>query len=109
MKQFAKALLANCFILASSLVYSSTVKMEATCSSEHLLTFSYGIISQKRELFITTIVRTSNPMLFYTEFSYTFKHTDCASATGAASQKHCYNWVGSVYFWLLHLIQSKSH
>jgi hypothetical protein len=39
MKQFAKALLANSFMQASALVYSSTMKMEATCSSETLADF----------------------------------------------------------------------
>jgi hypothetical protein len=30
------ALLATCFMLVSSLAYSSTLKMEATCSSENV-------------------------------------------------------------------------
>jgi hypothetical protein len=52
------------FTPVSFLAYSSTLKMEVTCSSEtSVSTFSglHGIISQKIELFITTAVRTSNP------------------------------------------------
>jgi hypothetical protein len=41
----------------------STLKMEATCSSETSVDFQrlLGIISQEIELFITTTVRTTNP------------------------------------------------
>jgi hypothetical protein len=48
-------LLATCFTLASCLTYFSTLKMEATCSSETSVDFQdvHGVISQKIELFLT--------------------------------------------------------
>jgi hypothetical protein len=65
-KMSQTALLATSIMLVSCSVYSFALKMEATCSSEtlkHRFTFSvlHGIISQKIKLFITTVVRTSNP------------------------------------------------
>jgi hypothetical protein len=52
------------FLLAS---FISTLKIEATCSSETSVTFNelHSVISQKMELFITTAVRTSDPAGFY--------------------------------------------
>jgi hypothetical protein len=49
--------------LLSFLAYSSTLKMEATCSSETWINFqrTTRFISQKIELFIPPAVRTSNP------------------------------------------------
>jgi hypothetical protein len=46
---------ATCFMLVSYLTYSSTLKMEEACSSEHWLTISglHDIISQKIEFFIS--------------------------------------------------------
>jgi hypothetical protein len=38
-----QALLANCFMLVSCLAYSSTLKMEATCSSEMSVDFQRTI------------------------------------------------------------------
>jgi hypothetical protein len=54
-------------LMDSCLAYSSTLKMEASCSSETSLTFNglHGIISQEIELSITTAVRTSHPTPFY--------------------------------------------
>jgi hypothetical protein len=48
-------LLSTCFHTSICAAYSSTLKMEATCSSELLVYFNgqHGLISQKRELFIT--------------------------------------------------------
>jgi hypothetical protein len=59
-----QSLLATCFTLASGLAYSSTLKMEATYSSETSIDFQdvHGVISQKIDLFLTTAVRTSNPI-----------------------------------------------
>lgn len=52
-----------CFLLASWLAYSSTMK-EVICSSE-TLTFTrlHSIMSCKTELFIVTAVRNSNPAI----------------------------------------------
>jgi hypothetical protein len=47
-----------------SFAYSGTPKMETACSSDNR---QHGVIYQKTELFITTVVRTSNPK------SYVFK------------------------------------
>jgi hypothetical protein len=59
-----EALLAACFKLVSYLAYFSVLKMEKTCFSEHTLTFNglHSIVSLKTELFITAVVRTSNPV-----------------------------------------------
>lgn len=43
---------ATCFLLVSSLTYTSTLKTEATCSSET------GAATQKTTLFVVTVVRT---------------------------------------------------
>jgi hypothetical protein len=53
---------AGCW-LVGLLDFSSTLKMEALCSSERplLLNGLHGVISQKTILFITTAVKTSNP------------------------------------------------
>jgi hypothetical protein len=58
-KQLAdRAPLARRFMLVST----TTMKREATCSSESRLTFNElnGVTSQKIELYTTTAVRTSN-------------------------------------------------
>jgi hypothetical protein len=49
-------------MLVSCLAYSSTLKMEATCSSEMLADFNglYGVMSQKTDLYVTNAVRTSD-------------------------------------------------
>jgi hypothetical protein len=59
-KQQASHLL-TCWFLDK--LISSTLKMEAICSSERLLTLNglHGVISQKMILFITTAVKTSDP------------------------------------------------
>jgi hypothetical protein len=51
-------------MLFSFLPYASHLKMDMTCSSESSIDFQHiiGIISQKTELFITTALRTSDPM-----------------------------------------------
>jgi hypothetical protein len=61
-QSLARDLLATCFTTVC-LAYSSTLKTEATCSSETSVDFqrTTRVISQKIELFITTAVRTSNP------------------------------------------------
>jgi hypothetical protein len=48
------------------LAYSSVLKMVETCSSETSVNFNklHGIIFQKIELYITTAVRTLNPVLY---------------------------------------------
>jgi hypothetical protein len=53
-------------ILISCFVCSSTIKMEAKCSSETSvdLKILHGVVSQKIELFIIIAVRTSNPIIF---------------------------------------------
>jgi hypothetical protein len=61
MKHVARiALLATCFMLVSCLGYSSTLKVEETCSSGMSVIFNriQGVISQKTELFIFTAVKT---------------------------------------------------
>jgi hypothetical protein len=58
--------LAACFVLISSLAYSSTKKMEETyVPPECWLNFSelHSVTSEKTELFLTAAVRTSNPTL----------------------------------------------
>jgi hypothetical protein len=45
----------------SCLAYSSTLKMEATCSSKMSVSGLHSVISKKMKLFITTVVRTSHP------------------------------------------------
>jgi hypothetical protein len=57
----------DCFMLVCCLTYSSTMKMEATCSSEMLLAFNgvRGVIYQNVELFVTTAVITSNPTIYH--------------------------------------------
>jgi hypothetical protein len=59
-------------MLVSFLPYSSSLNMEAICSSKHELTFNrlHGIISQKKELFITTTMRTSNATLYIKSLSF---------------------------------------
>jgi hypothetical protein len=66
LKQFA--LLAVCFLLVSCLAFSSTLKMEETCSSEMSveITGIQGVIFQKRDLFTVTTVWTSNQPLIST-------------------------------------------
>jgi hypothetical protein len=51
------------FTLVSCWAYSSTLKMEAICSSKCWLPFNglHGVIPQKVELFIITAVSASNP------------------------------------------------
>jgi hypothetical protein len=58
-------LLAVCFMLVFYVAYSSTLKMEATCSSETLVDIHgpHSVISQKVEDFIVTAVGTSDPIL----------------------------------------------
>jgi hypothetical protein len=55
------ALLATCFTLASCLAYSSTLNMEAACSSETSADFNglLGVISQKREIFLNFLLNVS--------------------------------------------------
>jgi hypothetical protein len=58
-------LLDTCFTLVSCLAYSYTLKMEVTCSSEMSVDLQRTTecwISQKIGVFITTAVRTSNPV-----------------------------------------------
>jgi hypothetical protein len=52
-----KSLLATCFMLVSCSVYSLTLKKEVPIDFQ----WNTNVISQKKELFITTTVRTSNP------------------------------------------------
>jgi hypothetical protein len=61
-------LLATCFILVSCLAYSSTLKTEATCSSEKPVDFNglYGVMSQKTDLILTNAVKTSDPTKLHT-------------------------------------------
>jgi hypothetical protein len=54
-------LLATCLMLVFCLAYSSTLKMEATYSSETSVDF---VLFQKIELFITTAARTSDFRLY---------------------------------------------
>jgi hypothetical protein len=51
----------------ASRAYSSTLKMEAICSSETSVDVNglHGVISQKIVLFITTAVRTSHSTITY--------------------------------------------
>lgn len=53
---------AVCFTLVAFLAYSSTLEMDAILSSEMSVDFKglHGIISQKKQFFITTVLRTSN-------------------------------------------------
>jgi hypothetical protein len=52
-----RALLAASFVLVSCLVYSSTLKMEAICSSETVeIHGTHGIISQNTELSVLAIL-----------------------------------------------------
>jgi hypothetical protein len=44
---------ATCFTLVSCLAYSSSLKMEATCSSETYVEFQLSVISQNKELLFT--------------------------------------------------------
>jgi hypothetical protein len=62
MKPTEPALLAACFMPVSRLTYSSTMKIEAICSSE-TLDFSklHGFTTHTTELFTAIVVRTSNP------------------------------------------------
>jgi hypothetical protein len=50
-----------CSMLDYSLAYFSILKMEATCSSAASVDFNGQHKSQMTELFITTVVKTSNP------------------------------------------------
>jgi hypothetical protein len=54
-------------VASRPLAYSSTLKMEATCSVGTSLNFDglHNVISQKMELFITTTVRTSNHIKYF--------------------------------------------
>jgi hypothetical protein len=63
MKQAESSVPAACCILVSCLAYSSALMIEATYSSKRQLTFTglQSLLSQKIELFITNIVRNSNP------------------------------------------------
>jgi hypothetical protein len=66
-KKPSKLCLPPAFMLVSCLAYSSTLKLDVTCSSEFQLTFNrlHGVISQKLELFITTAVITSDATRCY--------------------------------------------
>jgi hypothetical protein len=72
------ALLATCFMLVCCLPYSSTLKMEVTCSSDNVgwLSTYYlqRVISQKTGLFIITAVRTLNPTQRSDTLPYILKH-----------------------------------
>jgi hypothetical protein len=60
-------LLDTCFMLVSCLAYSSTLKMEATCSSETSVDFQRTTVRciPEDKLFIITTVRTSDPTRKY--------------------------------------------
>jgi hypothetical protein len=61
---FPPSFLPVCIMLVSSLDYSSTVKMEAICSSKDSVDFkqtAWHYIPDDK-LFMTTAVRTSNPI-----------------------------------------------
>jgi hypothetical protein len=63
MKQTAHSVTAASCILVSRLAYSSALMIEATYSSKRRFTFSglHDLLSQMIEVFITNIVRNSNP------------------------------------------------
>jgi hypothetical protein len=62
-----QARIAACFLLVSCLAYSSTLKMEAICSSEMLIGFyrTTWYYTQEDRIFIVTAVRTPNSTLLY--------------------------------------------
>jgi hypothetical protein len=58
-------LLATCFTFISCSAYSLALKLEVTCSSKMSVDFqltTFQTIFQRIELFITTTMRTSNPI-----------------------------------------------
>jgi hypothetical protein len=58
---YMRAVIAVSLTLVSSLTYSSTLKMEETWLSKRRLTLNG--LHDTRELFIMTVVRTSNPAI----------------------------------------------
>jgi hypothetical protein len=68
---------AACLMLVRCLAYSSAMKREGYVPPKRLLTFIglYGAISQKRQLFITTIVMPPNPALYYSSVWQKLTHS----------------------------------